>query len=51
MSGTTISAAVGGSVVATVSDSAWTAGPAGIEAGEDTGTWPQAEYSHLSITP
>ena len=51
MSGTTISAAVNGTVVATVSDSAWTAGSAGIEAGESTGTWPLAQYSHLSITP
>jgi hypothetical protein len=51
MSGATISAAVNGTVVARVSDSAWTAGSAGIEAGESTGTWPQAQYSHLSITP
>jgi hypothetical protein len=51
MSGSTITAAVDGTAVAQVSDSSWTSGPAGIEAGAGTQTWPQAQYSNLSITP
>jgi hypothetical protein len=29
----------------------WESGPAGIEAGAFTSTWPQARFSTLSITP
>ena len=50
MSGHTITASVDGQQVASVSDSSWTSGLAGIEAGAFTGSWPQAQYSGLSIT-
>jgi hypothetical protein len=55
---TVITASVDGRPVASVTDAVtvtgtrpWTSGPAGIEAGAFTGTWPQAQYSDLSITP
>ncbi|HEY1914204.1 MAG TPA: hypothetical protein VGH27_01395 [Streptosporangiaceae bacterium] len=48
--GSTITASVGGTQVTSVTDSSWTAGPAGVEAGAFTRSWPQAEYSNLSIT-
>ncbi len=51
MSGTTIAAAVDGQPVATVHDSAWAGGLAGIEAGAFTDTWPQAEYANLTVAP
>jgi Glycosyl hydrolase family 59 len=50
MSGPDLTAAVNGRTVAAVSDRAWTAGLAGIEAGAGSGGWPQAEYRNLSIT-
>jgi hypothetical protein len=50
MSGAAITASVDGKVVTTVSDSAWSAGPAGIEAGAFTEAWPKIQYSHLSVT-
>jgi hypothetical protein len=50
MSGSAITASVGTVTVATVSDSAWTSGPAGIEAGAFTGSWPRVQYSHLAVT-
>lgn len=50
MSGRAITASVDGQQVASVSDSSWTSGLAGIEAGAFTGSWPQAQYSGLSIT-
>ena len=50
MSGADLTAAVDGRTVAAVSDPAWTAGLAGIEAGAGSGGWPQAEYRNLSIT-
>jgi hypothetical protein len=50
MSGPDLTAAVDGRTVAAVSDPAWTAGLAGIEAGAGSGGWPQAEYRNLSIT-
>jgi Glycosyl hydrolase family 59 len=52
MSGDTIAASVDGTQVASVTDSTpWTTGPAGIEAGAFTSTWPKAQYSNLSVTP
>jgi hypothetical protein len=52
MTGGTIAASVDGQQVTSVTDpSPWTSGPAGIEAGAFTTTWPQAQYSNLSITP
>jgi Glycosyl hydrolase family 59 len=48
--GSTITASVGGTQVTSVTDSSWTAGPAGVEAGAFTRSWPQAQYSNLSIT-
>jgi len=55
---TTITASVDGQQVVLASDSRsatgtppWESGPAGIEAGAFTSTWPQAQYSTLSITP
>jgi hypothetical protein len=50
MSGATITASIGGTTVATVSDGAWTSGPAGIAAGPFTSQWPHVQYSHLSVT-
>jgi hypothetical protein len=50
MSGSTIMASVDGHQVTSVSDSSWASGPAGIEAGAFTGSWPQAQYSNLSVT-
>lgn len=50
MSGSTITASVDGQQVTSVTDSSWTSGPAGIEAGAFTSSWPQAQYSNLSIT-
>jgi hypothetical protein len=50
MSGPVITAAIGGTVVATVSDPAWTAGPAGLAAGPFTSQWPHVQYSHLAVT-
>jgi hypothetical protein len=48
--GATITAAVDGQQVTSLTDSSWGAGPAGIEAGAFARTWPQAQYSNLSIT-
>jgi hypothetical protein len=48
--GGTITASVDGTRVASVTSSTWTAGPAGVEAGAFTETWPRAQYSNLSIT-
>ncbi|HMH93994.1 MAG TPA: hypothetical protein VK586_23305 [Streptosporangiaceae bacterium] len=50
MSGSTITASIGGTTVATVSDPAWTTGLAGIAAGPFTSQWPHVQYSHLSVT-
>ena len=50
MSGSAITAAVGRTTVATVSDPTWTAGPAGLAAGPFTTEWPHVQYSHLSVT-
>jgi Glycosyl hydrolase family 59 len=50
MSGSAITASVGGTRVATVSDPTWTSGLAGIAAGPFGTGWPQVEYSHLSVT-
>ncbi len=61
MSGTpkvaTIAVSVDGHLLATATDSSaatgtppWRSGPAGIEAGAFTDTWPQAQYRNLSIT-
>jgi Glycosyl hydrolase family 59 len=49
MTGPDLTAAVDGRTVAAVSDQAWTAGLAGIEAGAGSGGWPQAEYRDLAI--
>jgi len=49
-SGAAITAAVDGTSVASVSDSTWSSGPAGIAAGAFTGSWPHVQYSHLSVT-
>jgi hypothetical protein len=48
--GSTITASVGGTQVTSVTDASWTAGPAGVEAGAFTRSWPQTQYSNLSIT-
>jgi Glycosyl hydrolase family 59 len=50
MSGSLIRASVDGTTVATASDSSWSRGAAGIEAGAFTDSWPRVQYSHLSIT-
>jgi hypothetical protein len=50
MSGSTITASVGSQVVARATDSAWTSGLAGLEAGAFTSAWPRVQYSHLSVT-
>lgn len=49
--GGTITASVDGSQVTSVTSSTWTSGPAGIETGAFTETWPRAQYSNLSVTP
>jgi len=51
LSGPAITASVDRRPVASVEDRSWAAGPAGIEAGAFSDTWPQAEYSNLSILP
>jgi len=50
MSGPDVTAAVDGHQVAAVSDPAWAAGLAGIEAGALSGGWPQAEFRNLALT-
>jgi hypothetical protein len=50
LNGNTITASVGSHQVASVSSSTWSAGPAGVEAGAFTHTWPQVQYSNLLIT-
>jgi Glycosyl hydrolase family 59 len=50
LAGPMISAAVDGHTVATVSDASWAAGPAGLEAGAFTESWPRVQYSHLTVT-
>jgi len=50
MSGSRITASVGGTRIASVSDPAWTSGLAGIAAGPFTASWPDVQYSHLSVT-
>jgi hypothetical protein len=49
MAGPALTASVDGRTVAAVSDSTWTTGQAGLEAGAFTKDWPQAQYSHLTI--
>jgi hypothetical protein len=49
--GSTITASVGSTQVTSLTDSSWTAGPAGVEAGAFSRTWPQVQYSNLSVTP
>jgi hypothetical protein len=51
MSGSTITASVDGTQVADVANSTWTSGPAGLEAGAFTSSWPHVQYSHLAVTP
>jgi hypothetical protein len=51
MSGSRITAAIGGTTLASVSDPAWTAGSAGIETGALTTSWPHVQFSHLTVTP
>jgi Glycosyl hydrolase family 59/Galactocerebrosidase, C-terminal lectin domain len=51
LTGTTITATVDGRAVATVNDTTWRGGLAGIEAGLFTGTWPHAGYANLTVTP
>jgi hypothetical protein len=50
LSGATITASVDGRTVASVADRSWTSGPAGIEAGAFADTWPQVQFSNLTIT-
>ena len=50
LAGGAITASVDGQRVATVTDSAWTGGLAGIEAGAFTATWPQAQYANVTVT-
>jgi Glycosyl hydrolase family 59 len=50
MSGPAITASVGGTQVASVSDPTWTAGLAGVAAGPFGTGWPHVQYSHLSVT-
>ena len=50
LTGKTITVSVGSKQLTSVHSSTWTAGPAGIEAGAFTHTWPQAQYSNLQIT-
>jgi hypothetical protein len=49
MAGHVITASVDGHVVATVRNSSWKSGPAGIEAGASSGNWPHVQYSKLKI--
>ena len=49
--GSAITAAVDGRQVTSLTDSSWTAGPAGLEAGAFTRGWPQVQYGNLSVTP
>lgn len=49
--GAAITASVDGRRVASVRNSAWRSGPAGIEAGAFSRAWPRVQYSNLSITP
>jgi hypothetical protein len=49
--GSTITASVDGQQVTSVTQASWGSGPAGIEAGAFTSSWPQVQYSHLSVTP
>jgi hypothetical protein len=42
---------VGGTQVTSLADLSWTARPAGVEAGAFSRTWPQVQYSNLSVTP
>jgi hypothetical protein len=51
MSGPVITVSAGGRRLATVTDRAWSAGLAGLEAGAFTSSWPQVQYSHLAVTP
>jgi hypothetical protein len=48
--GSTVTAAIDGRLVTSVTSRTWTHGPAGIEAGAFAGSWPRAQYSGLSIT-
>ncbi len=48
--GNAITASVDGRRVTSVHSSTWTSGPAGIEAGAFSGSWPRSQYSNLSIT-
>jgi hypothetical protein len=50
LNGSTISASVDGNQVTSVTNSTWTKGPAGVEAGAFTHDWPRAQYSNLLIT-
>ncbi len=51
MAGGSIRASVDGITVANETDRTWTSGLAGIEAGAFSSSWPNVQYSHLSITP
>ncbi|MGH3394458.1 MAG: hypothetical protein ACRDPO_07185 [Streptosporangiaceae bacterium] len=51
MSGDTITASVDGVQVANVTNSTWTSGLAGLEAGAFSSAFPHVQYSHLSVTP
>lgn len=51
LSGGTLTAGIDGQQVGGVTDTHFTAGPAGLEAGAFTHTWPGIQYSHLTVDP
>jgi hypothetical protein len=50
MSGSNLSALIDGKIVGSASDTSYTAGLAGIQAGAFTRTWPINQYQDLSVT-
>jgi hypothetical protein len=51
MNGTSLTASIDGTVVGSVTDSSYSAGLAGLEAGAFTQTWPIDQYRDLTVTP
>jgi hypothetical protein len=49
MSGSLITASVDGTAVGSATDSTYTSGLSGLEAGITSGNWPQVQYSNLSV--
>jgi hypothetical protein len=51
LAGSTVTGFLDGHPVGSASDGSYTSGQAGIEAGAFSQTWPQVQYSNLSVTP